>query len=474
LNLAESEVGVAIVASRFDADPWLLNVENGTIDLRTGELHPHRREDLITKIAPVIYETDAECPRWTKFLEEVQPDPGLRAYLRRLAGYSATGVVRDHVLPIFYGSGRNGKGVYTNANQHVLGDYARIVPTEVLMAKQLDDHPTGRMVLFGCRLAIASETEQNRGLATALVKQLTGGDPITARLMRKDYVTFLPTHKLLLATNYRPVIKETKDAIWDRVHLVPWNQRFLLEKQDKQLGEKLKAEASGILRWMVEGCLEWQRIGLAPPETVVAATEQYRKDMDLLGDFFAECCVLDAGAQVSRPTLRRAYEQWAEEVGQKHTLDPKGFADVLRERGCIDVPSLRETGRPTPVRGWKGIRLRTDKDVDTYAGEDTDSGKHANTARHEASNPEGASTTDYVSTGAAAGGDDGGGRGTSRSGGTRKSKTSKAPRPRNGAGEVHHVHDAATDAPATEPPAATTPSVAPAENPTAEREVFEI
>jgi len=398
VTLAESEAKVALVATKLDTNPWLLNVANGTLDLRTGALLPHRRDDLITKLAPFVYDPTATCPRWQQFLVEVQPKVEIRAYLKRLIGYAATGVIREHVLPIPYGAGRNGKGVFTNTVGYVLGEYSSIVPTELLMAKQFDDHPTGRMVLFGCRLALASETEQNRKLAIALVKQLTGGDPITAHYMRKDFVTFDPTHKLILSTNHRPVITETKDAIWDRVHLIPWDQRFPPDKQDKALGEKLRAEAPGILRWIVEGCLEWQLIGLSPPPIIVAATDQYRKDMDLLGDFLAEICVLDPAGQVARPTLRRAYEAWAEEVGQKYTLDPKGFADMLRERGCVEASSLREPGRKTPVRGWKGIRLRTEADVVTYTDEDTDLGVNGTNPRVKAPTPKPPSTTVYVTT----------------------------------------------------------------------------
>ncbi len=417
VKLAETEPEIAITPAKLDTNPWLLNVLNGTLDLQTGKLSAHRREDLITKLAPVSYDPRATCPRFMQFLTEVQPCIALRAYLKRLSGYGATGVIREHVLPVFYGVGRNGKGVFTNTVQHVFGDYALTVPAELLMAKQNPDHPTGLSDLFGCRLAVAAETEQNRGLATALVKQLTGGDPIAARRMHKDFFRFLPTHKLLLSTNHRPVIKETKDAIWDRVHLIPWEVRFPPDKQDKELGEKLRAEASGILSWIVEGCLEWQRLGLAPPPRVVAATAQYREDMDQLGDFLTECCVLEAGARVARPTLRNAYELWARDIGLRFPLDPKGFAESLRERGCTELTSMREPGRPKPVRGWEGIRLRTDDDnpdenekkngskngnrnddVDTYAGVDADPGNPSKNTRYETSSPKTASTHDYVST----------------------------------------------------------------------------
>lgn len=396
--LAESEKGVATTADKLDLNPWLLNVENGTLDLKTGVLRPHDRADLITKLAPVAYDPTATCPRFERFLEEVQPDPERRAYLKRLAGYTATGVIREHVLPINYGAGRNGKGVFTNILLHVLGDYAITVPTELLMAKQHDDHPTGRADLHGCRLAVAAETEQNRALATSLVKQLTGGDAIAARRMHKDFFRFTPTHKLVLSTNHRPVVKETKDAIWDRVHLVPWEVRFAPEKQDLALGEKLQSEAPGILRWIVEGCLEWQRLGLAAPPAVVAATAQYRTDMDTLGDFVAESCVMESAGRVSRPTLRKAYETWADEIGLRYKLDPKAFADALRERGCVELSSMREAGRPKPVRGWQGIRLQTDQDVGTYTDAGSAAGERSDDVCPRADKGESPSTGSYVST----------------------------------------------------------------------------
>jgi putative DNA primase/helicase len=400
IKLAQSEPRIAVPANVFDRDPWLLNVENGTIELRTGVLREHRREDLITKLAPVAYDVNATCPRWDRFLIEVQPEFETRAYLSRLAGYATTAVIREHVLPVFYGRGRNGKGVYTNTLQHVLGDYATTIPVELLMAKQNDAHPTERMTLLGCRLAVASETEQNRQLATAMVKQLTGGDPITGRYMRRDYVTFQPTHKLMLATNNRPVIRETKDAIWDRVHLIPWAARFVGKQQDKTLGDKLKAEASGILQRLVEGCLEWQRIGLDPPPAVVAATAQYRVDMDAIGDFIAERCFLEPDARVSRAELRNSYEAWCMEVGEKFPLGAKAFAEALRERELVEVPSLRVPGRKTPVRGWQGIRLRTPADdpVDTYARVDADPGIPRRKGASEEETPGKVSTSDYVTT----------------------------------------------------------------------------
>lgn len=397
LSLAETELPIAAEASWFDRDPWLLNVRNGTIDLRTGEIRPHAREDLLTKCAPVEYDAAACCDRFVRFLEEVQPDADQRAYLQRLAGYACTGVIREHVLPVFYGSGRNGKGVFTNALLRVLGEYGLAMPSELLMAKKNDEHPTGKADLCGVRFAVGSETEENRALATAFVKQATGGDPIRARKMHKDHFTFEPTHKLVLATNHRPVIKETKNAIWDRVHLVPWDVCVPPERQDLALGEKLRGEAAGILRWMVEGCLAWQRDGLSPPPSVVAATKAYRRDMDHVGDFLEERCVTEAAARVTRTDLRMAYETWADAVGQRQKLDSKSFAEALRERGFLDR-GMRDIGGRS-VRGWVGLRLRTAQDdVVTSSDVDIDDEVPAPKPFPGSTSPESASTPDDVST----------------------------------------------------------------------------
>lgn len=348
--LARSEDGIAIDARELDADPWVLCVTNGVIDLRTGLLRPHDPADLITKLAPIEYDPAAKCPRFDRFLSEAIPDPTVRAYLARLFGYGATGVIREHVLPIFYGSGRNGKGVLDRITRHVLGEYAAAVPVELLMQSRGDRHPTERASLFGVRLASASETEECRALNVSMVKALTGNDAIKARRMREDFWEFNPTHKLVLATNHKPVVRETKDAIWSRVQLVPWTVSFL-GREDLELDERLRAEGPGVLAWLVRGCLEWQRIGLAPPQSVLLASATYRQEQDTFGDFLSECCVLEPGARVSRTALRWSYETWCNDIGERYPLQPKAFAERLREHGVSDA-------FVGDARGWAGIRVR--------------------------------------------------------------------------------------------------------------------
>lgn len=357
VDLAASEAFIPVRVAALDADPWKLNCQNGTIDLHTGELLPHRREDLLTKLAPVAFDPAAECPRWLQFLEEVQPDPEVRAFLQRFVGYALTGVIAEHVFIVNYGSGRNGKGVFTNALLAALGDYARTMPTELLMQKQGDAHPTERSELLGVRLAVAAETEEGKSLNVALVKQLTGGDPISARRMHKDFFQFWPTHKLMLATNHRPRIKDTKDAIWDRVRLVPWCVRFPDgdPRQDPFLKDKLRAELPGILRWAVEGCRAWQAQGLAAPMAVRAATEEYRSDEDPIGSFVDECCCTGSGCACTVRELREAYEKWCEEQGDKYPLSPRVFNERIEARDARRTVA-KVMGNPTKV--WDGISLR--------------------------------------------------------------------------------------------------------------------
>lgn len=343
--------GVAIRVADLDKDNWLLNCPNGTLDLRAGVLRPHRREDMITKITSVPYDPGAKAPLWEQFLDRVQPDKGIQNLLGRLSGYSLTGDVGEHVLPVHYGKGRNGKGVFVNAKLDVLGDYATQIPTELLMVKKGEAHPTEKTVLFGMRFAAATESEEGKSLNVALVKQLVGGDRISARKMREDFWQFSPTHKIELSTNHRPVIRETADAIWERVLLIPWDVQIPKAERDKSLGEKLKTEGAGILAWMVRHCLAWQKGGgLMVPECVRAATAKYRESEDLFGMFLSERCVLESKSVVSAAELRQAYKQWAESRDEKGISD-RALSAKLEERSFVK-------GRDkTNCVTWTGLKL---------------------------------------------------------------------------------------------------------------------
>lgn len=358
VNLVRSEDGIGVIPEQFDQDPWLLNVANGTVDLRTGRLRPHRKEDLCTKIAPTVYDENAQCPLFDRFLAQVLPDTEVRAFMQRFFGYALTGVIREHVLPICWGSGGNGKGVLFGAVQHVIGDYARHVQAELLMARRGDSsHSTDRAQLMGLRLATASETEEGRALGEATVKALTGGDRITARFMRQDNFEFAPTHKLALMTNSKPIIRGTDNGIWRRVRLVPFTVVVPEEKQDTKLPEKLQAEASGILRWLIEGCLAWQRDGLGTAGAIARATESYRDDQDVLGQFLEERCLLGAGHRAPSTDLFKAYERWAEAIGNR-PMSQTAFGRRLGDRG---LDRIKTGGRKV----YEGVRLLSEIELAT-------------------------------------------------------------------------------------------------------------
>jgi putative DNA primase/helicase len=364
LELAKSEVPAA--PDELDADPWALNVANGTIDLRTGKLHDHRREDLITKLAPVEYDPHAKAPTWEAFLERVLPSEGLRGFVQSAAGYSSTGNTSEQIMLINYGAGNNGKSTFQEALAAVLGDYAMRAPTEMLMAKQSSGVPNDVARLKGARFVAASETEQGRRLAESLVKDLTGQDTISARFMRAEWFDFKPTHKLWLSTNHKPEIRGTDNAIWRRIRLVPWTVAIPPAERDRKLAEKLRDELPGVLVWAVKGCLEWRREGLQAPEEVRKATAGYRSEMDVIGDFMADRCFRGERLQVDKDELYKAYQMWSETAGER-TETKRKFGMLLKERGIEDGRNSERTKRI-----WKGIGLSTLKR--SVRNDDDDSG----------------------------------------------------------------------------------------------------
>jgi putative DNA primase/helicase len=362
-------------ADAFDADPYVFNVANGTIDLRTGELYEHQRADMLTKIATARFDPDAAAPRWLAFLERMQPDAEVRAFLQRAVGYSIFGDVREHVLFLCVGKGANGKGVFLNLLARILGPYASIFdPLMLASSKTADRHPTELVDLRGARMAIGQEGEIGRALNEALVKRLTGGDPITARRMRCDPLTWRPTHKLWLATNHAPRIREKKNAIWRRVLLILWPIILRRDEQDHDLPERLyRDEAAGVLRWCIDGYRLYREHGLSPPAAVRLATERYRDEQDELTRFIGERCAMGPEQRVTRRTLKSAYVAWCEENGED-ALTPTALWDALR-----DVEGVREGKvrgeRLYPEDGWLGIGLARRAGPPVYrdpSGDDSD------------------------------------------------------------------------------------------------------
>ena len=351
VSLARWQPGVAVVPGAFDADPWLLTCQNGTVDLRTALLQPHRRGDMITKLAPVVYDPGATCPRFERFLAEIMAGrEEMVSFLRRWFGYSLTGDTREHKLAIFYGSGRNGKGTLVEVVRDVMGDYAKATPADTLMTRRSEGPRNDVARLPGARLVTATETTEGRKLDEALIKTLTGGDTVSARFLHREFFEFRPAAKLVLSTNYRPEIKGTDTGIWSRVQLVPFSVVFKENEQDTELPGKLREELPGILAWMVRGCLEWQRSGLAVPDDVRNATAAYQADMDVAGQFLNACCDTEDGAHVQGGELYACFRRWCERSGAE-VLSDRAFAQRLRGRGFVD----RHTRVGTV---WAGLRLK--------------------------------------------------------------------------------------------------------------------
>ena len=331
-RLARADRRHASVTDEWDADPWLLNTPGGTVDLSTGKMRPHARADRITKITAVA--PGGECPTWLAFLDRVfASDQALIAFARRMLGYSLTGSIRDHALFFLYGTGGNGKGVFLNTWASILGDYAKVAAMETFTASHGDRHPTDLAMLRGARAVIAQETEEGQRWAESRIKALTGGDPISARFMRQDFFTFTPAFKLMIAGNHKPSLRSVDEAIKRRFNLVPFTVTIPKAERDPNLPEKLVAEWPGILAWAIEGCLEWQHIGLSPPPAVQAATASYLADEDTIGLFLAERCATDnPNASTEVKDLFAAWTEWSARAGE-FTGSIKRFSTALAARG---------------------------------------------------------------------------------------------------------------------------------------------
>jgi len=352
LTLAAAEPPIAARADDFDADPQLLNCANGVLDLRTLHLQPHRPDLLVTKVTRAAYLPDAPAPAFTAFLDRIQPDPSMRAYLARYFGHALSGEVREHVLGVFHGTGSNGKSTLVETMLAALGDYA-ITTDPGLLIDRGDVHPTGVADLFRRRLAVTHETDAGRRLAEGTVKRLTGGDRIKARRMKEDFWEFEPSHTVVMVTNHRPVVRGDDEGIWRRVRLIPFEVVVSAAEQDPDLRARLAAEIDGVLAWAVAGYSDWQANGLSEPERVVTATADYRHDSDALGRFLDEQCLVMAAAHVQSSALFSAWTAWARIEG----IEPGSNKALTR--------ALIDRGHEPPVRTnrgamWRGIGLTTD------------------------------------------------------------------------------------------------------------------
>lgn len=354
-RLARADRRHAATTDEWDADPWLLNTPGGVIDLRTGRQRPHDRVDRMTKITTATSggRSAEDCPIWLQFLGEVTGgDLALQAYLQRMVGYALTGSTQEHALFFLYGTGANGKSVFVNTLATILGDYATNAPMDTFMETRTDRHPTDMAGLRGARFVAAIETEQGRRWAESKVKNLTGGDKISARFMRQDFFEFFPQFKLFVAGNHKPAIRNIDEAMKRRLHLIPFTITVPPERRDKHLQQKLLAERDGILAWAVQGCLDWQRLGrLDPPQQVLEATEEYFEAEDALGRWLEERCVRAPNAKSLTAELFNDWKQWAEAAGEFIGAQRR-FSDLLITRG------LEKWRNGMGVRGFQGIGLK--------------------------------------------------------------------------------------------------------------------
>ena len=351
LDLARSEPGVPVLPDDFDTDDWLLNVENGTVDLKTGELRPHDRADLITKLAPVTYDAEAVAHLWAAVLEKVLPDADDRELFRRIVGYCLTGVTYEQIVLIFYGLGANGKTTVMETVRCLMGDYAQQTPAETF-TEHRDSIPNDVARLRGVRLALAAELGEGRRLNEALIKRMTGGEKIVARFMRAEWFEFAPKFTPILVTNHCPEIRGTDEAIWRRIRLVPFSVTIPLQERDPTLPAKLREELPGILNWAIDGCLAWQREGLPETANVSAATRQYRADSDLIGRFIEDVCDTADTYRCTSAELHQAYATWATATGEK-PVSQNTLGRRLKERGY-------DSHRTGTARWWLGITPRSD------------------------------------------------------------------------------------------------------------------
>ncbi len=357
LGIAAALEPLAATVADMDADPYLLNCANGTLDLRTSELRAHDPADRLTKVTRAAYRPEARSQEWETFLGRVLPDEDVRGYLQRLIGLSLLGKVREHIFTIATGTGANGKGTSYTAILHAIGDYGHAAESDLFMAAK--SNPNGAspalMGLLGKRLIVVSETEQDKRLATALMKNLTGGDPITARPLYGKPVTFDPSHTSLMVTNFLPKVQGDDPAAWRRIRVVPFDVVIPEHERDSHLTERLELAADAILAWAVAGYRDYvTRDGMDAPDAVKVATDAYRKDSDAVARFIDDCCLVNPNMHAPIGALFERWSKWAADDGAE-PMSKRAFGEALDRFGYL---TERRGGRSLRI----GIGLQADSD----------------------------------------------------------------------------------------------------------------
>ncbi len=356
-RLAKGNGAIAVEIEQLDANDWLLTAGNGrgdaTFDLRMGIGRPADPRDLITKAAAcAVAPPGTPHPIWTAFLERVAPDPDLRAFLKRFCGYCLTGATSEHKFVFVYGTGANGKSTFMNTVAGIFGEYATIADVGTFMAAAHERHPTDIAKLHGYRLVVAQETEKGRRWDDTKIKSMTGGDKMTARFMRQDFFDFTPKFKLWVIGNHKPRLGNVDEAMRRRLLLVPFLVQIPPEERDPELPQKLKAEWPAIFRWMIDGCIQWQQVGLAPPKIVTEATDEYFDDQDTIKQWL-EDRTEDGGpyAFTSHSQLFASWRAWCDE----RNLKP-GSGQVLTD-ALVDRGFTKKRGHGG-IRGFSGLVVK--------------------------------------------------------------------------------------------------------------------
>src|SRR5258706_5993433 len=356
VKVAETGPAIATTPDQFDRDPWLLNVQNGTIDLRTGTLKSHDPHDLITKVAPRAFDPDARSAVWEQFLADVfLGDAEMIDFMQRTIGYTLTGSTQEHAFYIAWGSGRNGKSTLFGAVGKVLGHYAATTPAQTILHRdRTGGIPNDIAALAGARMVSVSKTDSGMALNIGLIKHLTGGDRVTARFLYREAFTYTPQMKFWLMTNNKPDIPESTKAIWARIKLIPFENDFT-GREDRTMDAKLDEAGDAILAWAVAGCQSWLRDGLHEPAKVQAATQSYKEEQDLLAEFVDETCDLGSELEVKARVLYKAYQAWSQSNHQMRPMPEKEFSNQMQQRG---IRKVKKSGMYSLEIGLKSANPR--------------------------------------------------------------------------------------------------------------------
>ena len=354
LEIASGMPDITIRSEELDANPWLINAQNGTINLKTGKLQEHRAADYITKMCRANYDPDCAIPLWAELLQKITlGNNQLQRYIQKAFGYALTGDTSEQALFILYGTGSNGKSTLLNVFSELMATYSTSTPSDTFMQKKNDSVNNDIARLKGARFVAAIEMEEGKRMAESLIKSVTGGDKLVTRFLYGEFFEYVPQFKVFLAVNHKPNIRDTTNSIWRRIKLMPFEATFTEQERDKHFPAKIMAsELPGILAWAVQGCLLWQQEGLQMPDSVNTATRKYQEEMDSFSNFFRECCVEREGGRVSNKMLRAKYDEWCRENGE-YALTQRPFSAKLIERGYE-----KKNSAGNGALEWYGFALR--------------------------------------------------------------------------------------------------------------------